>query len=327
MRCLVTGGTGFIGSHVVELLLAKGWDVVCPVRSPSSCRYLRGTTARIISLDSLKSSLREMHELDCVIHVAGATRALNYQGYYQANVELTRNLLALLKRSPGGKSLRRFILVSSQAAAGPSIDDLTFRVESDPPSPVSLYGRSKLEAEQLVASYAQDLPVTVVRPPAVFGPRDVDVLGVFKCARYRLAPCIAGPDRLVSIIYVEDLAEGIVSAALSPEAEGQTYFMANREPVIWRQFALLVARVMGYRAAALPVPLSVMRLAACAGDLMGRIRGVPPLMRSEKLQDITQLAWVCSSEKAYNELNWQPAVPLDEAIRRTADWYREQGWV
>jgi nucleoside-diphosphate-sugar epimerase len=327
MRFLVTGGTGFIGSHVVELLLANGWDVVCPVRNPSSPRNLCGTRARIIPLDGIECALREMHELDYVIHVAGATRALSYQGYYQANVELTRNLLALLARSPSRTSLKRFILVSSQAASGPSIDSLAFRIESDPPSPVSLYGRSKLEAEHVVASYSGDLPVTIVRPSTVFGPRDVDVLGVFKCARYRVAPCIAGPDRLVSIIYVQDLVDGIVSAALSPRAKGQTYFLANCEPVIWRQFALRVAHVMGYKATAFPVPLPVMRLAARAGDLVGRIKGIPPPLGSEKLQDITQLAWICSSEKAHRDFGWQPVVPLDEAIRQTAAWYREQEWV
>lgn len=327
MLFFVTGATGFIGSHVVELLLKRGWEVVCPVRKPSSCRNLKGAPARIIPLEETESVLRQIAEPYRVIHIAGATRAFDYSGYYEANVQLTRRLLEAIRSSKSRSSLKRFVLVSSQAASGPSPDGGTYRIESDPPSPVSLYGRSKLEAEQVAATYGKELPLTVVRPPTVFGPRDVDVLGLFKCARLRLAPCVAGPDRLVSIVYVEDLAAGIVSAALSPDAEGEIYFMANPEPVVWREFALRIAQVMGYRAATVAVPLALMRIAACAGDLVSRVRGVPSLLRSEKLQDIAQLAWICSSEKAYRQLNWLPKVPLDEAIRRTALWYRDHGWL
>ena len=325
MLFLVTGGTGFIGSHVVELLLKRGWEVVCPVRNLSSRRNLEGIAANVIPYDEMETVLRNISEPYYVIHMAGATRALDYSGYHEANVRLTKRLLEAIRGSGNSSKLRRFVLVSSQAAAGPSRDSRTYRVESDSPEPVSLYGRSKLDAEQV--TLAAGLPVTIIRPSTVFGPRDADVLGVFRCARLRFAPCIAGPDRWVSIIYVEDLAEGIVSASLSAEAEGETYFMSNPDPVVWREFALQVARLMGYRAAALPVPVAIMRLAARAGDLTSRIRDVPSLLRSDKLQDVVQLAWLCSSEKAYSQLNWLPRVSLDEAIKRTALWYRDRGWL
>lgn len=326
MSVLVTGGSGFVGSHVVEVLLSKEHDVVCPVRNPLSSRHLEKMPVRIASLDRLEALLDEVRP-EYVFHIAGATRALDYEGYRRANVELTGRLLDLLSRSEAMSTLKRFVLVSSQAASGPSIHGSSFRTEEDPPSPVSLYGRSKLEAEKLVLQRSGEIPVTIVRPPTVFGPRDVDVLGVFKCARFRVAPCIAGPDRFVSIIYVKDLADGILAAAFSPNAVGETYFLANPKPVIWRQFAVRVAKLMGYRATALPVPVSIMRMAAWCGDLKGRISDTPPLLRSEKLLDITQVAWVCSSEKAYRQLGWRPKVPLDEAIRKTAAWYRTHGWI
>ncbi|MDQ7785313.1 MAG: NAD(P)-dependent oxidoreductase [Desulfomonilaceae bacterium] len=327
MRFLVTGGTGFIGSHMVELLLARGDDVVCPVRNISSLRYLRGIPARVIEIDGMEPEIAKGPPFDYVVHIAGATRALDYAEYFRANVEYTRHLLEIMTHAGQREALKRFVLVSSQAVAGPSPDNGACCVESDPLRPLSLYGRSKLEAERLVKSFKPGLPITIVRPPTVFGPRDTDVLSLFKCARYRLAPCIAGPDRLVSIIYVKDLVEGILSAAVSPAAEGECYFLANPEPVIWREFALLVARVMGFQAVSIPLPLPALKAVALAGDLGGRIRGAASLFRSEKLEEMRQRAWVCSPQKACKEIGWEPRTPLVGAIGHTANWYKENGWL
>jgi len=327
MRFLVTGGTGFIGSHVVELILARGWEAVCPVRNRATLRNLEGLSAVTVSADRLEQEIEGNPELDYVIHVAGATRALDYDGYYEANVEMTRRLLELLAGSRARDTLKRFVLVSSQTATGPSPDDGTCRSESDPLCPVSNYGRSKAEAEAVVRSFRDLLPITIIRPPTVFGPRDVDVLGVFKCVRFRLAPCIAGRDRLVSIVYVEDLVEGILAAALSPAAVGETYFLANPEPVVWREFGLLVAKVMGYRALPLKIPLSAMKVTAWAGDLIGRITGSAQLFRSEKVEEMGHVAWVCSADKACRDFQWQPRTPMVEAVKKTADWYESHGWL
>lgn len=327
MRCLVTGGTGFIGSHLVELCLSRGWKLVCPVRNVSALRHLEGLRAEVVSLDRLEELVSEGAEIDYVIHLAGATRALHYEDYRKANVEYPRRLLELFSRPNVRQSLKKFVLVSSQAAAGPADPDGTPVKESDPPRPVSLYARSKLEAEQLATSFMDNLPITIVRPPTVFGPRDTDVLGVFRAARFRIAPYLAGRDRLVSIIYVEDLVRGILHAAVSPESAGETYFLANPEPVVWREFTRQVAEILGYRAVSLPIPVSAMKLVGMGGDLIGRISRTPQLVRSEKVAEMKQIAWVCSAEKAAGRLGWKAAVPLDRAIAATAQWYRDNGWI
>lgn len=327
MNALVTGATGFIGSHMAEFLINRGFDVVCPVRDIGRLRHLSGIAATVIGYDQLESEIQAGDGFDYVIHLAGATRAPDYESYRMANVERSRALLELFSSEGCRSRLKRFVLVGSQAAAGPAEDGAGPVQESDPPRPVSLYGRSKLEAERTVLSYGDRLPVTVIRPPTVFGPRDTDVLDVFKLVRYRLAPCLAGPDRLVSIIYVEDLVEAIYAACTSPNACSNVYFAANPEPVVWRLFVLEVARICGYSAITVRIPLLVMKIAAAAGDLVGRLTGSAPLFRSEKLEEMRQIAWVCSSEKAYKDLAWAPKTPIEEAIEKTARWYRENGWI
>jgi dihydroflavonol-4-reductase len=327
MKVLVTGGTGFIGSHMVELLLRKGHDVVCLVRDESSLKHLQGLTVPTVRSDRLKEALTGTAPVDVVIHMAGATRGLDYQSYRTVNVILTELLLELCAARQETNPLTRFVLVSSQAAAGPCGADGLPVTEADPESPVSLYGRSKLEAEQVATSFSGCVPLTIVRPPTVFGPRDRDVLGVFQYARYHLAPCLAGPDRLVSIVYVEDLVDGILAAATSSQAIGETYFLANPEPVVWREFGLTVARVMGYRAVSVPIPLAAMKLASLAGDMVGQVSGSAKLFRSEKLEEMKQIAWICSPDKAWRELKWRAGTALEDAVAKTADWYMKHGWM
>jgi nucleoside-diphosphate-sugar epimerase len=327
MKVLLTGATGFAGSHMAELLVAQGWDVVCAVRAESGLRHLEGACVELVTLDNLEDWVLHNDPVDYVIHVAAATRARDYDGYRKANVELTRGVLERLAEPRLARALKRFVLVSSQGAAGPSPDGRTPVTESDPPHPVSLYGRSKLEAEQVALSYADRLPVTIVRPSTVFGPRDTDVLGLFRAARFGLAPCLSGPPRLVSIVYVQDLIRGILAAATSDKSLGQTYFLANPEPVVWKEFSLQVCRIIGRRGIVLPLPLPLMRIVAAVGDRVSKYTDFTPLFRTEKLEEMRQIAWVCSAQKAHDDLGWQADTPIPDAVRTTAEWYRAHCWI
>ncbi len=327
MRVLVTGATGFVGSHMVELLHRMGWEVVCPVRNPLALRNLEGLSCRTPTFSELDSMMVEGYEFDYAFHMAGATRGLAYEDYRKANVELTRRLLDLLLQSGAAKRLKRFVLVSSQAAAGPSPDDGSAISEDAEPRPVSHYGMSKLEAERVVLTYSDRLPITIARPCAVFGPRDVDVLGAFKSAQMRFIPYLAGPPRLVSLIYVKDLVEGILAACLSPRAVGGAYFLANADPVRWIDFVSLIASCVGKSALKFPIPLPLMAVVAKAGDILGAITGKPQLLRSEKFAEMKQMAWVCSTERAKIELQWEATTALETSVKETADWYKQQGWI
>lgn len=328
MRCLITGGTGFVGSHVVELAIRNGWEVLCLVRDINAVRFLKDMPVKCCSMDRLESELIGSPNIDLVIHVAGATRALTYAEYYKANVEYTKWLIGLLISSGATRNLARFVLVSSQAAAGPSRPNAEPVTERDLPNPVSNYGRSKLEGEAIALSFSRQIPVTIVRPPTVFGPRDTDVFGVFRSARFRITPVVAGPDRIVSVIYVEDLAQGIVEAAICDHVpSGEIFFLANEQPVIWREFAQQIGKSLGYSPSVVPVPLFAMRFIGKVGDMTGYLTKKPALIRSEKIMEMEKLAWVCSSSKARKLLSWTTSTPLNVAIDKTRDWYVREGWI
>ncbi len=327
MRCVVTGATGFIGSHLTESLLDNGFEVLCPVRDTTRLRYLRSTEARVITFENLEYELTSNNKLDYVFHLAGVTRALDYNGYRVSNVDLTKHFLDLVLNKVDLKFFKRFVFVSSQAVSGPASGPDSCITEHDPPNPVSLYGRSKMEAETLVREYGSHIPYVVIRPSTVFGPCDIDVLGVFKSCKYRIAPCLTGKDRKVSVIFVEDLVRGIKTAAFSERSIRGTYFITNPEPVVWRDFIREIAKVMGVRVFILPIPAFILRSLGLGADILGKFLGKPFLFRTEKIDEMDQWFWVCSSERASNDFGWAPQNSLRDNLQKTFNWYKNEGWL
>lgn len=328
MRFLLTGAAGFIGSHLCDALTARGHETLCVGRNPARPGFLDGRHAsELMPWDDLEACLSDTDPFDYVIHAAGATRAFDYHGYLAGNVTPTRRLLEMLVRTRAGRRLRRFVLVSSQAAAGPSPDGVSPVLESDAPAPVSPYGRSKLEAERVAKRFGNQLSVTIVRPPAVFGPRDKDTLGVFRAAQWRFAPYITGAALLVSVVYVKDLVQAIIHAGESDSAAGETFFLANQAPEVWKDFCVSAGLALARRCIPLPIPLGVVKVMGKAGDVVGRLRNTPTLMRSDKFEEMRRKGWVCSSEKAQRLLGWKAETPLMGALIETAQWYQDQGWL
>lgn len=326
-RCVVTGATGFVGSHLIDYLLASGADIVCPVRKQHNLKYLTNKNVTITTFEELEKEIRSKGNLDYFFHVAGATRALSYKDYYSANVELTERLLQLILRATDFKYFKRFVFISSQAVSGPAPNSITPVTESDSPNPVSWYGGSKLEAERIVQKYSDKIPIVIIRPSTVFGPRDTDVLGVFKSCKYHLAPCLTGKDRMVSVIYVEDLVDGIIEAASSHKTSRKTYFLTNQEPVVWRDFIRDVGRLMESSVVILPIPRFVLKPFGFVSDLVGRFTGVPSLFRTEKIREMDQWFWICSPEAAHRDFGWVAQNELSRSLTNTYLWYKAQGWL
>ncbi len=326
---LVTGATGFIGKVLVAYLKKRGDAPRILVRPESDSLKAQAMGVDICEAgyDDHEKLREAVSGVDSIIHLAGVTRSVTREGYFQGNVMPVENLLRAfvdVNSSPA-----RFVFVSSLAAAGPAPVAGEGLRETDPPLPVSGYGRSKLDAEHLCLSYRDKLPVTIVRPPAVYGPGDRDVLQFLQLLKKGLVLGAGDVDRQrLSLIHVEDLVEGIVMAARSPAAVGETYYITSPEWYSWDQLAAVAARELGVatvRKISLPKPL--MRLAGTIAGFAGIVSGKTGLLNPDKVNEMVQDYWICSPRKAEKELGFIAKTPLEEGMRRTIAWYREEGWL
>jgi nucleoside-diphosphate-sugar epimerase len=259
-----------------------------------------------------------------VFHLAGVTRAVREREFDAGNLAPTANLLASLAAR---RARPRFVFASSQAAAGPASAVERPVTEADEPRPVEPYGRSKLAAEFLIASYADRLPATILRPAAVFGPYDRDFLALFRMAERGtiLYPGIAS--QWVSVVHVDQVVTGMLAAASAPQAVGRTYFLAAYAPLTWRAIGDAVASAAQRRVRHVDIPAGLIGVAAAAGEWWGRLTGTVPLATRSKAALAGPRYWVCSGERAAGELGVCATRSLPEAIAETYYWYRQRNWL
>jgi len=298
---LVSGANGFVGSHLCEKLINSGHKVRALVRKTSNLRFLEHIKPELVYGDisdpeSLKAAL---DGVDTVIHPAGLVKARDLDAFMRVNRDGTHNLLdAALKY---GKDIRRFVHISSQAAVGPS-ESLEPVQENITPQPVSNYGRSKLESENVVLEYKDRLPITIIRPPAVYGPRDTDVFQFFKMVGMGMNVHLGLDRKYVSLIHVTDLVDFIALAAEDDRAAGETFFASNPHLYEIDFVMALIADLMNKDTVdiAVPMPLArlIARLVKAVSDLMGKTAPFSP----DKIRELAYNYWICSSEKAENSL-------------------------
>ena len=326
MNALVTGASGFIGSHLVEHLLARGYSVRCLLRKTSSTEWLKNLPVEYVYGDlftpePLAGAVRGM---DIVFHNAGITKAKTREEYFRANAGGTLNLLnAVAAENPG---LRRFVFVSSQTAVGPSptADPIS---EDVSPQPITTYGKSKLQAEQECLEMAGKFPVTIVRPPAVYGPRDKDILEFFRTMKKGLQPVVGFGEKYVSLIHARDLVRGIVLAAESPVAAGKIYFVTSKQVYGWKHVGDVTRKVLGRFALRVTVPEAGVYVIASFAEVFSKFSPKPALINFEKARDMVQDYWTCSGTKAKADFGFEPEISLEDGVRETVQWYREHGWL
>jgi nucleoside-diphosphate-sugar epimerase len=325
VRAVVTGATGFVGSHLAERLVAERLEVDCLVRPTSNLGWLRPLPVRLseTSLFDADGLRRALGGAEIVFHVAGRIRATDERDYRRDNVLATERVArACAEARPAP---RRLVVLSSQAAAGPAPPDRPAR-EDDPPRPVSAYGRSKLAAERIALGFGDRAEVTVVRPPTVYGPRDRALLPLFRLVRWRIAPRLPG-DPVVSIVHVRDLVDCVWRAATVAGAAGRVYFAAADPPAAFSELVDLVGAAMPARPLGVPVPGPLLLGAGALSGLLNRLRRQPRPFDLAKAREMLRLGWVCSGERAVADLGWRPAVAHREGLAETAAWYRRQGWL
>ncbi|MCS7155776.1 MAG: NAD-dependent epimerase/dehydratase family protein [Bacteroidota bacterium] len=323
MRAFVTGGTGFIGSHLVEYLLEQGYEVRALVRRQA--RWLEGLPVTLVRATDMEDPALEktLADVEYVFHVAGLVRAPTWEPLYRANVEATERLLALVWRV--NPSIRRVLVVSSQAAVGPSLNGPV--TEESPLRPISAYGRSKALMEARIRERFAELPYTIVRPPAVYGPRERDIYTFFRLVATGVAPIIGtGEEPELSLVHVQDLVRGLYLAATRPEGLRQVFFISSERFYSWQELRDVTLRALGRRALTLRVPRALVVPAGALIEGISRLLGFYPPFNREKARELVA-RWTCSTEKAVRLLGYRQQVDIEEGIPQTIAWYRTQGWL
>lgn len=324
MKAFVTGGTGFIGSHLVDTLIAdkKYGEIRCLVRSNE--KWLKNKPYKRIKgdLHDLEVLQTAVKGVDVIFHIAGMVKAPNYHTLEYANVDATENLLRIAQK----EGVPKMVIMSSLAAAGPS--ELQPLTEDMPMEPVSMYGKSKKQMEQMIhRSVNDEISVTILRPAAVYGPREDQIYAFFKMADKHISPMIGGRNQpRISLVYVDDVVQSCLKAAEHKSKGVKTYFVAGAEICTWNQIREVTSTVLGKKIIPLRLKPRWIKKIAAGIEKSASYFGIYPVINKEKANELI-LEWTCSIEKAKKELNYQPQYTIEEGIARTIHWYKIHHWL
>ncbi len=326
VKALVTGASGFLGSHLVDELLEDGnWEVRVLVRSSSNLRWLDGKSVEKVFGDVTSSAedlAQALEGVDVVFHAAGLTKALAKERLLEVNSQGTANLLkaCVSNSSPPEK----FVLVSSAGAQGPSGKNGVC-TERDEPAPVTDYGRSKLAAEAYVHQYQDRMDCRIIRPGGIYGPRDMELLPAFKVLQKGLKLRFGIRNRLVNMAYVRDITHALVLAANADVNSGEV-FLVGGENASQDEVLDAVAQAVGREdTLCLPLPSPVVRFAAAVSSLTAMLSGKARIFTLGNCKRMLAHSWAMDLSKARSGLNYTPQWSLPAGMGQTAKWYASEG--
>jgi len=337
MKALVTGGSGFIGSTLIDALTKRAVDVSVLMRKTSSDRNLKGLKYERVEgdLSDFASLKRAMAGVDVVFHLAGVIAAKNREEYFFHNAEGTENLAraAAEANREGTAKVSRFVYVSSLAAGGPSPGSAP-RTERDPDAPVSAYGESKKAGELGLLKHRDAFVPLIIRPPLVYGPKDSATLILIKSALMRIVPKLpsrtANGEKHYSVVHASDLVSAIVALGTEDGSKfdrGDVFYVSSAEDVTSTRLMRAMADALGVRTFALPVPGWALRTVATIAGAYGNLVGKATVINRDKLNELLPDYWTCSPTKLMKKTPWHPRVTLEAGMREAIGWYRENGWI
>jgi dihydroflavonol-4-reductase len=328
---LVTGASGFIGSTLVERLLSNGVKVRALLQDLRDAENLNGLSCERVKgdLNDLESLKKAVKGVDYVFHLAGTLFSTHSEGYFKGNVTGTQNLAEAISLTD--QKIKRMIFVSSLAAGGPAPES-SQKNEDEPSVPVSNYGRSKLQAELTLSKYFSKIPVTIIRPPMVYGPKDRGLLVVFKPLSKFLMPLLRGRSadrkKYFSAIYSEDLCNGLILAAKNDALpSGELFYLSDDRVYSFETILQSIANGLGIKPIRIVIPESLLSMYIRGLSYVSFFTGKTFSLNEDKMNELRPDYWTCSNSKAKNQLGFVPAVELEQGMKKTVHWYKEKGWI
>ena len=333
-RVLVTGATGFIGKQLVSGLVAKGHQVTCLARPTSKIAEIQNMGCSIVLGDTVQNTgdfRKAISQSDVVYHLAASTCAVPASDLLRTNPQGLQNVMEACATCTSPPTL---VFVSSLAAVGPSFDDVAHE-EAVSGNPVSYYGRSKAESEALATSFSGKVPISIIRPPIVFGPGDHAGFELFRLIDKFGCHFVPGfSERFFSVLHVEDLTDAMMSVAdkgkrlLDGETGQGIYFVAADEKITYSTFGKLIGNALGRsRTRIIPVARPALWTAAAINEIKARMTSKPETLNLDKYREAFAGSWLCSNSKIKDELDFAPAFGLADRLRQTVDWYRRNDWL
>ncbi len=318
-KVLITGATGFIGSHLAERLLEEGHEVFALIRRrgrwlPKGVKVIHG---------DLRGELPELKGFDHVFHLAALTRAIKPSQFFEVNTLGTKYLLERILRDGGVRG--RFIFLSSLSAQGPTRRGAPLS-EDVPPHPVSPYGLSKLMAEEALMAFRSQIHIVILRPAIVYGPRDEYMLEFFRLIRRGILPLLMD-EQWLSLCYVQDVVQALILASQRDIPSGEVLLISDGHQYPLQGIADMVASILGVSLRKVRIPLVFAKTVALLSEILARARKKPPAFNLNKFREAVQEAWICDISKARRLLGFEPKWGLREGLSLTLCWYRKQGWL
>ena len=330
MKILITGASGFIGSFIVEEALRQGFETWAAVRGSSSKAYLQDERIHLIELNlSSEEQLTEQlrpYQFDYVVHAAGVTKCADKRNFYRINTEGTQHLVKALRRLQ--MPLKRFVYVSSLSVFGAIREQQPYEEirETDTPQPNTEYGRSKLEAEQWLDTL-EGFPYVVLRPTGVYGPREKDYFLMAQSIKQHTDFAVGYRQQDITFVYVTDVVQAVF-LAMEKGKTGRKYFLSDGEVYQSTTFSDYIHEELGRPWwIRITAPVWVLRVVTFVGEYIGRMTGKVTALNNDKYNILRQRNWRCDIQPAINELGYRPQVKLQEGVRRSIKWYKENGWL